>query len=237
MREVVVASILSIARNMVIKVRNAYWRIRLGQLGFKSIIESRAHLEYPAKINIGSQCRIGRNCLLRANTESTCALLIGDNTNIKENVLVNTNKGTITVGNDCWVGPFTLIYGNGDVTIGNHVMIASHCAINSVSHHASRTDVPMSQQGIYTAPVVIEDDVWIGIGAIILQGVRIGSGSIIGAGAVVNRDVEPGTVVAGVPARKIKQRNQKAADSVQVMQHTKKSTSKGSDECHAVNFG
>jgi acetyltransferase-like isoleucine patch superfamily enzyme len=93
----------------------------------------------------------------------------------------------------------------------------------------------MSQQGIYTAPVVIEDDVWIGIGAVILQGVRIGRGSIIGAGAVVNRDVESGTVVAGVPAREIRQRNDDKSDSIQTIHLTENPVSTRSTEHHAVN--
>lgn len=212
-------SIFSVTRQLSEQVRNAYWQKRLGQLGTFSTIESGVRLDYPAKIRIGKHCSIGRNSLVRANTESACALCIGDRTSIKENVLINTNKGTVEIGQECWVGPYTLIYGNGDVTIGDHVMIASHCAINTVSHHTTRFDIPMSQQGIYTAPVVIEDDVWIGIGAVILQGIRVGKGSVIGAGAVVTRDIEPGTVVAGVPARKIKQRSEFNNERIPLVQH------------------
>jgi acetyltransferase-like isoleucine patch superfamily enzyme len=215
--------------------RNVYWQTRLGMRGTDSIIECGAHLEYPARIRIGSQCTVARNSILRANTDSNAALTIGNGSSIKENVLINTNRGKISIGDDCWVGPYSLIYGNGDVIIRNHVMIASHCAINTVSHHSSRTDIPMSQQGIYTAPVVIEDDVWIGIGAVILQGVRIGRGSIIGAGAVVNRDVESGTVVAGVPAREIRQRNDDKSDSIQTIHLTENPVSTRSTEHHAVN--
>lgn len=87
-------------------------------------------------------------------------------------------------------------------------MIASHCAINTVSHHTDRKDIPMSTQGIHTAPVIIEDDVWIGIGAVILQGVRIGEGSIVGAGSVVTRNIPAGSIAVGVPARIIGSRNE-----------------------------
>jgi len=86
------------------------------------------------------------------------------------------------------------------------VLIAAHTTINSISHVATRTDVPMSSQGIYCDPVVIEDDVWIGLNCTILQGVTIGKGSIIGAGAVVTKDIPPYSIALGVPARVTGQR-------------------------------
>ena len=193
-------------RSVKKNLRHSYWSHRLGLLGSDADIQSGAHFEYPERIRIGNQCRISRHALLRANTETETAIRLGRGVNVKENALINTNQGQVLIGDDCWLGPYSLIYGNGGVVIGNHVMIASHCVINTVSHHADRLDVAMSKQGIYTDPVTIEDDVWIGIGAVILQGVRIGTGSIVGAGAVVTRDVEPGTVVAGTPARVIRQR-------------------------------
>ena len=120
---------------------------------------------------------------------------------MQENALINANRGFVSIGRGSWVGPCTVIYGNGRVDIGANVMIASHCAINTVSHNASRTDIPMRDQGLNCDPVLIGDDVWIGIGAIILQGVRIGRGSIIGAGAVVTRDIPAYSIAMGTPAR------------------------------------
>ena len=222
--------VISMLRNLGTTLENGYWRKRLGHFGPGSSINPGAHIEYPARVRLGSDCQISRNALLRGNSECETAITIGNAVSIKENVLINSNKGNIDIGNDCWVGPYSLIYGNGDVAIGNHVMIASHCAINTVSHHADRLDIPMNKQDIYTAPVTIEDDVWIGIGAVILQGVRIGTGSIVGAGAVVTRDVEAGTVVAGVPARVIRHR--------EVQEHYENALSKKKpnrrDNAHAI---
>ncbi|MCP5136685.1 MAG: acyltransferase [Gammaproteobacteria bacterium] len=121
-------------------------------------------------------------------------------------MLINANEGHVNVGADSWLGPFCLIYGNGGVDIGNNVLIAAHSSINTVSHHADRTDIPINNQGIYTDPVVIEDDVWLGLNVSVLQGVRIGKGSIIGAGAVVNKDIPPYSIAVGIPARVIRQR-------------------------------
>ena len=227
------SSFLSQLRNLGSTLGNAYWRKRLGHFGAGSCINSGAHIEYPAKVRVGSDCQISRNALLRANSKHETAIAIGDAVNIKENVLINSNTGNINIGDECWIGPYTLIYGNGGVAIGNHVMIASHCAINTVSHHASRLDIPMSKQGIYTAPVTIEDDVWIGIGAVILQGVRIGTGSIIGAGAVVTRDVEARTVVAGVPACVIRHREEQEHHE---NERSKKTKTNRRNNTHAIKY-
>ena len=93
------------------------------------------------------------------------------------------------------------------VTIGRHVMMAADVVILTSNHRFDDVDTPMMLQGYSEArPVVVEDDVWIGQRAIILPGVRIGKGSIIGAGAVVSRSVPPYPIAVGNPARVIRSR-------------------------------
>lgn len=231
MRVAAVAKMISLLRNARSELIHAYWSRRLGLLGTQADIQPGAHFEYPGRIKIGRRCRIARHALLRANTRAETAIRVGDGMSIQENALINTNQGKVVIGDDCWLGPHSLIYGNGGVTIGNHVMIASHCVINTVSHNAGRLDIPMSQQGIHTAPVIIEDDVWVGIRAVILQGVRVGRGSIIGAGAMVTRDVPPGCVVAGVPARIIRERKDNHA-SGQRSTHPDETPEGSYQSCH-----
>ena len=96
---------------------------------------------------------------------------------------------------------------NGKVIIGQHVMMGPDVCIFPVNHVFDRTDIPMDQQGFAPeTPVIIEDDVWIGARAIILSGVRIGTGAVIGAGAVVTKDVPAYAVVGGNPACVLKMR-------------------------------
>lgn len=83
-------------------------------------------------------------------------------------------------------------------------MIGGGALICGVNHGHTRRDIPMRQQDFEAAPIVIGQDVWIGMGAIILPGVTLGDGAIVGAGAVVTSDVSPGAVVSGVPARVLK---------------------------------
>jgi acetyltransferase-like isoleucine patch superfamily enzyme len=83
-------------------------------------------------------------------------------------------------------------------------MLAAQCYIGGGRYRVlGRTDVPIAEQPEPRLGVVIEDDCWLGAGAIVVDGVRIGRGSVVGAGAVVTRDVEPYSVVVGVPARKV----------------------------------
>src|SRR5699024_4409224 len=97
----------------------------------------------------------------------------------------------------------------GEITIGNGVMIGPYCLIYTCNHNTKDLSVPMFKQGMdVMKPVVIEDDVWIGGRVIILPGVHIGTGAIIGAGAVVTKDVPEYAIVAGNPAKIIRYRSE-----------------------------
>jgi acetyltransferase-like isoleucine patch superfamily enzyme len=98
------------------------------------------------------------------------------------------------------------LYGTGGVVIGDAVRIAAHVVIVAAMHRFDSVDIPIHEQGSSASGIVIEDDVWIGAGARILDNVRVGRGAIVGAGAVVVKDVEPFTIVGGVPARLLKYR-------------------------------
>jgi len=104
------------------------------------------------------------------------------------------------IGSSVDIGEFSVIRANGGLTIGDRVLIAAHAVITTRGHPE---DLPRYGR-VEDAPITLEDDVWIGAGAIVLPGVTIGRGSIVAAGAVVTGDVPPLTVVAGVPARELR---------------------------------
>jgi acetyltransferase-like isoleucine patch superfamily enzyme len=114
---------------------------------------------------------------------------------------LEAHDGIIRLGARCSVNPFTLLSGYGGLTIGDDVRIGSHCVVLSSMHRFESIDLVIREQGIAESPTVIEDDVWIGSGCKILGGVRIGYGSVVGAGTVVNRDLPPMSIASGVPAR------------------------------------
>jgi serine acetyltransferase len=109
--------------------------------------------------------------------------------------------GRIVMGDRVYVGPHAVLFGAGGIDVGSDVLISPGVVITSHQHTFGQPNRPMREQPIEFAPVVIEDDVWIGANAVILPGVRLGRGCVVGAGAVVTRDVIPGGVAIGVPAR------------------------------------
>jgi acetyltransferase-like isoleucine patch superfamily enzyme len=113
------------------------------------------------------------------------------------------NPECIVIGNNVVIGEYSVIRASGKVTIGNNVLIAANTIITTREH-----PINIPRYGItIDKEITIEDEVWIGAGAILLPGVRVGKGAIVAAGAVVTKNVEPNTIVAGVPAKKIRNIN------------------------------
>jgi len=107
----------------------------------------------------------------------------------------------ISIGNNVSINAFVHMWGHGTINIGDDCLIASHVSINSVTHNP---EVLPYKSNIVTKEVNIGKNVWIGSHSVILPGVKIGDNAIIGAGAVVNKDVPANVTVAGVPAKIIK---------------------------------
>lgn len=112
----------------------------------------------------------------------------------------------IVVGDNVSFNEYDWIDGNGEIFIGNYVSIGPRVTIVSFEHGIKDMNIPIKCQPKELGKIIIEDNVWIGAGVIITSNVTIGTGSVIGAGAVVIKDVEPYSVVGGVPARVIKRR-------------------------------
>lgn len=137
---------------------------------------------------------------------------IGDDTQLRTGVILQPGRHEITIGNRCGVNPYVCIYGKVD--IGDFAMIAPHVMIAGGNHAFDDTTQPMILQGRGTnRGVVIENDVWLGANAVVTDGCRVGTGAVVGAGAVVTHDVQPYEIVAGSPARPIGRRPRSDAAS------------------------
>jgi acetyltransferase-like isoleucine patch superfamily enzyme len=193
------------AKQLYQSARLAWLARNLGTRGDNLQLDSGVRLESAARIHLADGARLGRHALLRANTQRE--IRIGADTSVLEQCLLTANEGHIHIGARSWLGAGTYLYGNGNITIGNDVLIAARCSLNTVSHNHAALDQPINNQGINVAPIHIEDDVWIGLHAVILQGVTIGRGAIVGAGSLVNKDVPAYSIVAGTPARIVRSRS------------------------------
>lgn len=160
-------------------------------------------------INVGENTLIEEGVLfaVQAPSSQNEFIKVGDHCEIRRGAQIRSWMGWISIGNECSINPNTVLLGTGGIKIGNCVRIAGNCLIVASEHVFDDVSQPICRQGYTAKGIIIEDDVWIGAGVCILDGITIGRGSIIGAGAVVRNSVEPYSINAGVPAKKIKNRN------------------------------
>lgn len=129
-------------------------------------------------------------------------LRLGEMNIIYPGATIRIDQGWMKTGTEVSFGSGCHIYEpRAGLTIGDHCLIGGGTLICGVSHGYALDGVPMRRQKFDAAPIVIEEDVWIGMGAVILPGVTIGSSAIVGAGAVVAHSVEPGEIMAGCRGR------------------------------------
>ncbi|MBK7653151.1 MAG: acyltransferase [Flammeovirgaceae bacterium] len=110
----------------------------------------------------------------------------------------------VAIGSHCFIGENCRL--QGKVILGNDALIAQNVNMVAFNHRFERLDIPIRSQGENFGTIKINDDVWIGVNAIILNNVSIGNHAVIGAGSVVTRDVPDWAIVGGVPAKIIRYR-------------------------------
>jgi acetyltransferase-like isoleucine patch superfamily enzyme len=160
-------------------------------------------------IHLGANVRLRPFATLDAVRGAPGRISIGDHTEIHSQAMLIAQGGRIDIGRRCSVHPFCVLYGYGGLKIGEMVRIAAHTVIVPANHTFRDLNVPIMDQPVTGLGITIDDDVWIGAGARILDGVHIHSGSVIAAGAVVVYDVPANRVAAGVPAKVIRRRDVK----------------------------
>lgn len=158
--------------------------------------------------------RLGAHCVF----ETGVLVFHPENIELGENVYVGHQailkgyyKNSMIIGDGTWIGQQCFFHAAGGLEIGRNVGIGPGVRIITSVHTEAGRDVPVLRSPLEFAPVVIEDDVDLGVGSVVLPGVRVGRGAIVGAGAVVREDVPPYAVVAGVPARILRFRPERPA--------------------------
>ena len=134
---------------------------------------------------------------------------VGKGSKVHATVIIRQGYN-IEIGEGCLINHNNVLQAgkvDGKIRIGNYVHTGANVMIIAFNHAFDTRDIPTIKQDYYDADINIGDDVWIGGGAIVLAGVTIGKGAIVAAGAVVNSDVPEYTIVGGIPAKIIKERN------------------------------
>lgn len=137
-------------------------------------------------------------------------LIIGAHSEIYDHVVIRFvgGQGDIIIGKYCYLNAGCVLYSGNGITMGDYVLIAPGAKIVPSNHGFASREEPMRCQGFAESKggVVIEDDVWVGTNAVLLDGTIVGKGSIIAAGAVVSAKVPPYEIWGGIPAKRIRQR-------------------------------
>jgi acetyltransferase-like isoleucine patch superfamily enzyme len=178
----------------------------LGACGRNVIFGQNVVLRHPHKIHIGTNVVIDDNCLLDAKGHSNRGIRIGDGVFVGRNTILSCKNGDIDLADGANLGFNCEIFSASRVTIGPSVLMAAYSYVIGGDHDFSDPTKAVLAQSRTSEGVTIDEGVWMGAGAKILDGVRVGAHAIVGAGAVVREDVPPYAVAVGIPARVVSSR-------------------------------
>jgi len=179
----------------------------IGSVGSNVVFGQGVTVRHGLKISIGNGVIVDDGAVLDAKGGHNSGIVIGDNSIISRNVVISCKNGDISIGANCTVGISTLVHALEG--IGDEVLIGAFCYfIGSGPYGTESLEQPFKKQGMYPqGGIDIANNVWFGSNVQVLDGVSIGTGSIVGASTVVNKPVEALSVVAGVPMKLVKKRD------------------------------
>lgn len=177
-------------------LRRLFFPFLFQEIGRNVAWGSNIALRHPGRMRIGDRCAIDDNCLLDARGAGDEGLQIGNEVLIARDTIIQCKTGPILIGEGCTIGSQTQFSSVSGIILGRAVMVGGQCYLGGGRYHYDSRSRYIKDQGLYSkGPVIIEDDVWIGAGVTILDGVHIGRGSVIGSGAVIREDLPAFTVV------------------------------------------
>lgn len=180
------------------------------------LVAKGAQVSHARRLTLGHWVKIEDyaevHCLSSGGVQLGDRVTIGRGASIRPSSYYGGELGSgLSVGAGSSIGAYSWIGASGQVDIGSNVLLGPRVVVIPENHRFSSVTETIRSQGVERAAVTIEDDCWLGANAVVLSGVRIGRGSIVASGAVVTRDVEPFSIVGGVPARLIRTRLEEAA--------------------------
>jgi acetyltransferase-like isoleucine patch superfamily enzyme len=187
---------------MGLAIRKIFYRRLFKSVGRNVVFGRNLVLRQPQKIVIGDNVIIDDDCLLDAKGESNAGIRIGNYVTIGRFSSLVCKNADIEIGDHVNIGTSVkiIVANQGKIRIGSRIDIGSGSHFSGGSYDYSAPDVLPSTQRLATKGIEVGDLTWIGVGAILLDGVCIGTRSIVGAGAVVTKDIPDNCIAFGVPA-------------------------------------
>lgn len=178
---------------------------RLGACGGRLLVGPRTKILFPRRLSVGRNCFLGGDSYI--NALAATGIRFGDDVRVREHAWIQatsslTHPGVgLVIGSGTYIGPRCLLGAGGGITIGARVTFGAGVHLLAENHEFRDGARLIQDQGVTRAGITVEDDVWVGNQVIVLDGVHIGRGAVVGAGAVVTKDVPPMAIVVGNPAR------------------------------------
>jgi len=166
------------------------------------VIGRNCTFRHPSRMSFGDHVTIDDNTLFDARGANGKGFVIGDGVIVNRNSIVQSKNGDVEIGKSVSLGANSTVVSWSGIRIGDHALIAGGCYISAGRFDFDDLAKNISEQdGYSTGPIVVDENVWIATRVTILDGVRIGKGSVISAGSVVSGDIPPWSVAHGNPAK------------------------------------
>jgi len=205
--EIIISFLGQIPGGSGILLRKKLYTGLFNEMGENVSIGTGVVIRRPSRISIGANTIIDDRCTLDSKTIRKDGITIGKNCIILHNTRISSGyEGYVSIGDGSNINGNCLLSGSGGLNIGKNVLIGGYTSITAVNHIYESKDKPIKDQGLSCKGISIEEDVWLGTGVRVLDGVTISKGAVIGAGSVVTKDIPRYAVAAGVPAKVIKYR-------------------------------
>ncbi len=188
-------------------LRRVFYPFLLGSVGRNVVFGQGVVLRHPGKVRVGDDVTVDDLVVLDAKGTTNRGITIGNGVFLGRGTILSCKDGDITLGDQVNIGFHSEIFSGSSVTVGRHGLLAAYTYLVGGGHEFEGAERAVLEQPRSSRGIVLGDNVWLGAGVKVLDGVSIGSNVVVGAGAVVTDDLPDGAVAAGLPARVLRHRD------------------------------